>query len=345
MAVYELNPLQDSRWARFVQQHPRASVFHSPPWLDALQRTYGYAPVVVSTCPVNEPLSNGLVFCQVKSWLTGRRLVSLPFSDHCAALVESNEQLDTLLMHVKRSVDDKQWRYVEIRPALCQPGHGTQLGQSNTYFLHRLDLTRGREQLFQGFHKDCVQRKIRRAEREQLHYEEGRSEAQLNKFYRLLVMTRKRQHLPPQPLAWFRGLIAAFGDQLKIRIASKDGMAVASILTLACKQVMTYKYGCSDARYNKFGGTALLFWRTIQEAQELGFEELDMGRSDLDNTGLVVFKEHWGATRSMLSYWRYPNRHQLSPNAWGVRLAKQLVSAAPDLSLEAAGSLLYRHIG
>jgi hypothetical protein len=61
------------------------------------------------------------------------------------------------------------------------------------------------------------------------------------------VMTRRRHFLPPHPIEWFRGLIAAFGKDLKIRMASKDGVAVASILTLSHKKSMVYKYGCSDA--------------------------------------------------------------------------------------------------
>jgi lipid II:glycine glycyltransferase (peptidoglycan interpeptide bridge formation enzyme) len=103
------------------------------------------------------------------------------------------------------------------------------------------------------FHGDSDQRKIRHAERENLQYEEGTSDDLLQEFYRLLVVTRRRQYLPPQPLSWFRGLIAAFGKDLKIRVASKDGVAVASILTLSHKKTMVYKYGCSDAAANKLG--------------------------------------------------------------------------------------------
>ena len=39
-----------------------------------------------------------------------------------------------------------------------------------------LDLRPGPEALFRNFHKDCIQRKIRRAAREALTYEEGRSD-------------------------------------------------------------------------------------------------------------------------------------------------------------------------
>src|SRR5580698_9894535 len=103
--VYELDPLRDQRWADLVERHPRSSVFHSVNWLTALQTVYRYEPVAVTTCPPGVRLTNGLVFCRVNSWLTGRRFVSLPFSDHCEALISNSSELDYLLLHVRRYVD------------------------------------------------------------------------------------------------------------------------------------------------------------------------------------------------------------------------------------------------
>src|SRR5439155_744233 len=134
MTVYSLDPLEDPRWAEFVQRHPRASVFHTPGWLEALRRTYGYAPVLYTT--------------------------SLP-----------------------------------------------------------------------------------RAEREGLTYEGGRSESLLQQLYGLLRITRRRHHLPPQPLDWFRNLVDCLGEDACIRIASKGGQPVAGILTLSHGKRMVYKYG------------------------------------------------------------------------------------------------------
>src|SRR5260370_33840545 len=80
-SVYEVKPLSDSRGDVLVMNHPRASVFHATNWLRALQPTYGYDPLVVKSCSPGHDVSNGLVFCTVMSWLTGRRIVSLPFAD------------------------------------------------------------------------------------------------------------------------------------------------------------------------------------------------------------------------------------------------------------------------
>lgn len=306
---------------------------------------YGYQPAVVTTCPPRTPLTNGLVFCRISSWLTGRRLVSQPFSDHCEPLIDRSDELDEMLFTMKRHVDEGAWKYIEIRPVSCEPSGRTELVRSATYRLHRLDLRPTALELFRTFHKDCVQRKIRRAEREKLHYEEGTSADLLQKFYRLLVMTRRRQYLPPQPLNWFRSLIAVFGDQLKIRVASKNGVAVSSILTISHKKTMVYKYGCSNPVFNNLGGTALLFWRTIHEAKSHGLEELEMGRSDVDNLGLIAFKEHWGASGTPITYWTYPHMGRGLPSVLKNKFARRIVSIVPDLALETVGNHLYRHIG
>jgi CelD/BcsL family acetyltransferase involved in cellulose biosynthesis len=343
--VYEINPLCDPRWEALVNSHPRASVFHSTSWLRALETAYGYDPLVLTTCSPDAALTNGLVLCRVDSWLTGRRFVSLPFSDHCEPLVSNSGDVDDLLMHMRRHVDADNWKYIEIRPLFLQPGSQTGLTISDAYSVHSLDLRKSARELFHNFHKDCVQRKIRRAEREKLHYEEGASEALLQQFYQLLAITRRRQGLPPQPLSWFRQLLAAFGGNLKIRVAIKDTLPIASILTLDHRKTMVYKYGCSDARFHKDGGMALLFWNAIQEAKERGFEHFEMGRSDKDNLGLISFKEHWGAVGTDVSYWKYARRPGITTDSWKKSALRHLVPVTPDSILRAVGRLLYRHVG
>jgi hypothetical protein len=343
--VYELDPLNDPRWDAFVCKHPSASVFHTTNWLKALQNAYGYDPVVLTTCPRQAALTNGLVYCRVKSWLTGRRLVSLPFSDHCEPLVNNAVELDDLLLKVRDQVDNGRWNYIEIRPTSFQPSSRTGFDKSLTYWLHRLNLSASMQELFHHFHQSCVQRKIRRAEREKLKYEEGTSELLLQKFYKLLVITRRRLFLPPQPRCWFHALIASFGNDLKIRVVSKDDLPVASIVTIAHGRSVVYKYGCSDARFNRFGGMALLLWNTIQEAQGKGLNELDMGRSDGDNFGLRSFKEHWGAVGTQLNYWRYPHQIVGLPHSWQKSVLRRLVPATPNSVLRTVGKFLYGHIG
>jgi lipid II:glycine glycyltransferase (peptidoglycan interpeptide bridge formation enzyme) len=286
------------------------------------------------------------VFCRIDSWLTGRRLVSLPFSDHCEPLVDSPEVLQELLNSLEHESEKENFRYIQIRPLNPIAERQSNFGQGERFWFHKIDLRPTLKELFDNFHKDCVQRKLRRAERENLSYEEGCSEILLKKFYDLLLRTRRRQQLPPQPLKWFRSVLRNLANGAKIRVASKDGRPVASILTLSYKNVLVYKYGCSDASQHQVGGIQHLFWCTIRKAKEDGILEFDLGRSEYNNQGLVTFKDRWGSMRSTLTYWSCPPQRPYGVDSkWTTRVAKQILSRAPNTLLTVAGNLLYRHVG
>lgn len=349
VSVYRIDPVRDRRWTGFLERHPRASVFHCPAWLEALRRTYGYQCVVLTTAEPGAALTNGLPVCRVKSWLLGDRLVSLPFSDHCEPLAERPGDVRELLSFLTREVGGGKWNYAEVRPcdwASVLEGNANGFLATRSYLLHKIDLSATLEELFRRLHKSSVQRKIHRAEREGLAYEAGASEWHLASFYSLLKLTRRRHGVPPQPMAWFRNLIACFGEKATIYIASKDGRPVSSILTLSFKNTMVYKYGCSDVRYHNLGGMPFLFWRAIQEAKNAGMTEFDLGRSDPEQPGLITFKDRLGATRSPLTYYCFPAyRAGLARDGWTQQTAKRVLVHMPEPVLTVAGRLLYKHLG
>jgi CelD/BcsL family acetyltransferase involved in cellulose biosynthesis len=340
--VFVLDPLADTRWDELLARHPRASVFHSRGWLEALKRTYGFEPFVLTTTGEG-PLENGLAVCRVKS-LMSRRLVSLPFSDHCDPLVDRPDDLSEMIEFLRAEVEQRRCRSFELRPRA--PVGRPFRAADQTYCLHTLDLSRPSSELFAGFHRSSGKQAIRRAEREGLTYEAGTSDALLASFYGLLRLTRRRHGLPPQPLAWFRNLVSSLRDAVTIRLASKDGQPIASIMTLTFKKTMVYKYGGSDAAHHQLGGMPFLFWRAIEAAKAEGIETLDLGRSDLDQPGLVAFKDHLGATRSTLTYYTYPARRHAAVRSGALAAAaRSVMSRLPDAALDLTGRLLYKHFG
>jgi hypothetical protein len=273
-------------------------------------------------------------------------MVSLPFSDHCQPLVNSWQELQELLAPLAQKVEQEKLKYIELRLRGENRDYPLRFRKDCEYWHHSLDLSPDLSELFSSFQKDSIQRKIRRAEREGLAYEEGRSRSLLRNFCRLMLITRRRHGLPPPPFAWFQNLVDCLGEKLKIRVASKDGRAVAAIITLSFMNTVVYKYGCSDARFHNLGGMPFLFWKTIEDAKKEGAQELDLGRTDRDNIGLLTFKERLGATRSASTYLRFPPSRCRSTNAnWKMQMAKRFFSIMPDSILVTAGRLLYPHIG
>jgi hypothetical protein len=313
-----------------------------------LRGTYGYEPVAFTTTPAGRDLENAVVFCVVKSSLVGPRLVSLPFSDHTDLLLDNQSDLSNLLTVLEQGQVEGKWKSVELRPL----DHGNRFADwanfrdGANYVIHRLDLRPCLGDLFQGLHKDSIQRKIHRASREGLRYEEGRSDSLLREFYRLTMITRRRQALPPPPFVWFRNVVDCLGEQVTIRVARSGKRAIGAILTLFYKGTLIYKYGCSDARFHNLGAMPFLMWRAIEDGKQLGLSELDLGRSDIGNTGLITFKNRFGSTQSRVTYKKFPgSKAERGKQDWRLQVAKRVFAAMPERMLVLAGKLLYPHIG
>jgi lipid II:glycine glycyltransferase (peptidoglycan interpeptide bridge formation enzyme) len=239
-------------------------------------------------------------------------------------------------------------KYIEFRPLVKDGLSGIDsFSDTEQFCFHSIDLRNDIEVLYRDMHHSCIRRKIKRAEKEELVYEQGRSQALISKFRLLFLLTRRRHRLPPPPAAWFNNLAHFFGDKLTIHMVSKGDTPIASILTLTHKDVIVYKYGCSDASFSNLGGTPYLFWTVIQQAKEVGLREFDLGRSDYEDDGLIAFKGHLGAIATNLTYLRSsPLKPRRSASKSGTAsLMRYTISRLPDPLLAGIGNILYRHMG
>jgi CelD/BcsL family acetyltransferase involved in cellulose biosynthesis len=346
MQFYTLDPLSDSRWDDLTASHPQSSAFHQAGWLKALAQTYGYRTLALTSTPPGEPLADGVAFCEVRSWITGSRLVSLPFTDHTEPLVSARFTGHEMAEWMRVGCREHNWRYVELRPAAGGIRSTGPLAQSQAFWQHVLDLAPSTERLFSNLHRSCIQRRIRHAERQGLSYARSSSLDLLDEFYDLLMMTRRRFRLLPQPRAWFANLMVCMNRAAEIRLVRKNRKAIAAILTLRHRGSVIYKYGCSDENFHHLAGMPLLFWKLIEENKAEGVAEIDFGRTETDNHGLIRFKDRFGTHRRRLNYFRYAEKEQERAAAsLGLPAVRAFFSSLPDALSSRAGRLVYRHIG
>ena len=340
--IRTLDPLTDGRWRERVLRDPRATAFHTPEWMDALRRTYGFAPVLYAT--KGDALYGAIPFCLIASWLTGRRLVSLPFSDHCEPLVEDGSQLAAILDDVAFDARLNGWRYVQLRPRTVGGTVGGFERDESNYF-YAIDLQPSLEVIFKGIKRDNRE-DIRKADRRGLRHVVGRDEALVRAYFRLHAMTRSTQGVPPQPYAWFQNLARCLGEMLEVHLLLQDDVPIAGLVAISFRDQLMVKYTASDPVRDRQGMGKSLLWKTIVRAKERGATTLDWGRCEREHHGLAQFKERFGAVRSDLVYLRNPpapaDRHRPS---WAARAAKSVLPRMPVTMLTAAGRVAYRHVG
>src|SRR5262249_28721614 len=133
---------------------------------------------------------------------------------------------------------------------------------------------------------------------------------------------------------------------LRIRVAFLGETPIASIVTLSFNKSVTYKYGASDSTYHRLHAPTILIHGAIQDARAEGAAIFDMGRSDTDNSGLISFKDSWGADKSILRYYRAPSDAKAALlSGVAAHMAGCLFNRVPDFAFAALGRILYRHIG
>lgn len=340
--LHILDPL-DERWNDLICSHPSANIFHHPKWSKVIADSYGYRPFVVAVLDEAKEIGAALPCMELNSHLTGRRWVSLPFTDHCVPLVRNPAALDFLTESLASLAGTKTVPSIELRgPMSRHPALHPRGGQ----VLHILLLNARSEQVRQRFHTSH-RRNIKTAEKRGVRIEWGTNRAHLEEFYRLHLETRRRQGIPIQPWSFFdllwRELIQpGCGFVL---LAYKEKECLAAAVFLHWQQTLTYKYGASSRAGLGLRPNDLLFWSAIRWGCENGFTFFDLGKSDVENKGLRAFKSGWGADETPLNYYQLscaPNRSlqsQLMP------IMESVIRHSPPWVCRAAGELLYGHFG
>src|SRR3989304_7664221 len=156
-----INPIEYASWDKLLLASPGYSFFHSSNWARVLSESYGYKPLYFAVFEEGR-LAASLPVMEIKSFFTGSRGVSLPFSDYCGPIIASGDNYHGLLDRLLAYGKEASWKYVEIR---CRGGSPMELPPSSHYFGHTLNLSTDNEKTFSRL-RDSTKRNIRKAIRD-----------------------------------------------------------------------------------------------------------------------------------------------------------------------------------
>ena len=340
-----VNPLVEPEWDDMVAAHPAGSFFHTTPWAKVLVESYGYRPVYFVEMD-GDSLKALLPAMEVCSFVTGKRGVSLPFSDYAEPFSTDEEQYRVLAKCAVEYGRRSGWKTLEIRGGQCP---WAEKEMSYAFLGHRLSLSGTETEIHNGFRTN-MKRNIARALKEGVRIETSNSPAALEAYYRLHCVTRKGQGIPPQPLKFFRKIQEHIlrRDMGFIALATFRNEVVAGIVLFHHGKKAIYKFGASNAEGKQCRANNLVMWEAIRWYAQKGFREFCFGRTETAHDGLREYKLGYGASEYEIPYYKYsiPDNRIVAMNGRNVsRRMESCYQKVPIPVSRIVGSLLYRHIG
>jgi len=344
MDLQLLNPLEIPNWDVLLLRSGDQSIFHTALWASVLIKTYGYRPIYIASFE-GGLFSFLMPIMEVVSPFTGKRGVSLPFSDQCPPHVLRDECLQAGLQHAKVCGEENGWRYLELRDnRYCTEG----ITAWETFFIHNVDLNNTESELFASL-ADGNRRSIRKSIKEGVTIKKEQSFNSLKSFYRLHCITRKRHGLPPQPFTFFKNIFSLIISRGLGTIISADyaGKTIAASVYFHFGQEVLYKYGASEIACQHLRPNNQIMWEALRWYSQQGYKNMNLGRTSLENQGLLRYKRNWGAKEYQIYYTKFDikNRTYIQERRGLGNIPTKLLARLPISVLRIIGRLAYKHIG
>ncbi|MBS3917358.1 MAG: GNAT family N-acetyltransferase [Deltaproteobacteria bacterium] len=348
-----IDPIKDPRWDAFVENHPFGWICHLSGWKKVLETSFphmkGHYLVLVDG---ENKIRAGLPVFEVRSWLTGNRLVSIPFATVSDPLISSQEEFRelfdaTLELSTKLKIFNIQIKALTSQKLVEE----IPLKFQRYYVHHYLLLNKGLDEIKKSFHLTAVQQPIQKLHKANLRLYIGNAKADLYDFYHLYDQTRKRLGLPTQPYNLFEVLWETFMpiNKILVLLAKQEGHVVAGHIYFKFNKRMSMEFEGWDRNYHYLTPNHFIIWEAIKMAHSEGYQIFDFGRTSPEDTGLIKFKERWGTKTATFMEIVYPPHHlQVSDSkekSLKYRLARKVCQTVPNPGRKIISHFCYRHLG
>jgi hypothetical protein len=343
MTLLIINPVEYPYWDELVLATEDYSIFHSAGWAKVLIDSYKYKPLYFA-CIEKDRLIALLPVIEINSVLTGRRGVSLPFTDQCEPIASDQTKLEEIATRLIKYGKRAGWKRIEWRG---ENNYVRGRPPYSAYCGHNLKLTQDDKRLFSRL-KSSTQRNIKKAIREGVKVELTHSFEAVRTFFRLHCMTRKHHGLPPQPVFFFKNIFKCIikPGMGFVALASYANTYIAGAIYFHFGDQAIFKFGASDREYQHLRPNNLVIWKAISWYAKNGFENFSFGRTEPQNKGLMQFKRGWGSEEEIINYFRLNLlKNEFEAHIGGIKSSYNFFKRMPSPLLNLAGTLLYRHFG
>jgi FemAB-related protein (PEP-CTERM system-associated) len=294
ISIRELEIGEEARWDEFVGRCPEATFFHLAAWRNILQTVFKHKTRYLYAEQSGE-IVGVLPLAEVKSWLFGHSLQSLPFCVYGGTAVTNPKA--TALLHL----------------AAMELGRGAGVQHLELRNCEVKEPDWPRQDLYVTFRKallpdaDANMLAIPRKQRAMVRkgIKSGLAtviDQSANRFFPLYAENVHRHGTPALPKRYFEALINAFGEDCEIlTVEDRNGAAISSVLTFYFRDEVLPYYAGDHPRARELAANDFKYWELMRRSCERGYRVFDFGRSKR-GTGSFDFKKNWGFEPTPLSY-------------------------------------------
>jgi FemAB-related protein (PEP-CTERM system-associated) len=295
--VHRLDPHDTAaaaHWDAFVAACPEATFFHRSGWQRVMRDVFRhetfflYAERDGRVCGV-------LPLAQVKSWLFGHALVSLPFAVYGGVAAADEAAAQALEARAQALGTQMRAEHLELRNV--RPRHADWPRQA-LYVTFRKEILPDVEA-----NMLAIPRKQRAMVRKGMknglaaHVDE-----RADRFFALYADNVHRHGTPALPRSYFDTLLEVFGNDAEVlTVEAPDGRPLSSVLSFYFRDEVLPYYAGDDVMARELAANDFKYWELMRRACERGLKVFDYGRSK-QGTGSYAFKKNWGFEPTPLHY-------------------------------------------
>ena len=306
-------------WDSYVNQHPKASVFHTRQMVDVYSATHKYQPLAIAA--VNQhgrPVA--MIVSVLVQTLTG---VASSFASRAVMFAEpicndDDEGIQGLVTLLRHHDDWMKRRalFAEVRPIWGSSAERIALEKCGYRYLdysnYFVDVTRSPEEIWSSMSKK-FRCEIVRAKKRGVEIVEDSSSRGVKALYKLLQISYGRSQVPLPDESLFQTAIESLPHEFRrVTLAKYQGRYVAGSLDLMHKGVVFGWYSGTQ-RVPGVSANGLVNWSVIQRASQNGHRIFDFGGAGWpgEDYGPGKFKAkfggqlvHHGRYRKTYSSWK-----------------------------------------
>ncbi|MXP09225.1 FemAB family XrtA/PEP-CTERM system-associated protein [Pseudoblastomonas halimionae] len=316
----------DEAAARFIADHPDATLFHRPEWAQAVECATGHRALtlvaedargVAALVPLNI----------VHSPIFGRLLAGSAFGIGGGILLRDDADSRFLFEALEELAQRRSCPTIELRGGAMPEGREGWAIRSDSHANFARDLAENDEAELLAIPRK-QRAEVRKGLKNDLTVETGSGPRDREAHYAVYAASVRNLGTPVFPRALFDAMLEAFGEDADILTVRHKGEPVASALTFYHRGTAMPYWGGGVWDARALRANEAMYYRLMGHARERGCTRFDFGRSKT-HSGAFAFKKNWGFEPEPLTYasWTAPghegrdadptsDRHGLAIRLW-----------------------------